>query len=81
VRGEKGKGKREQGKRARKTNKTKTKRKQNTWKDLVMWQPVKVARGGIESVGVRGEPTTHATPFKTKPPAGYIMKKKRKIRK
>ncbi len=24
-----------------------------------MWQPVKVLEWGIESVGVRGEPTTH----------------------
>jgi hypothetical protein len=47
-----------------------------------MWQPVKVLEWGIESVGVRGEPTTHATPFKTKPPAVscvYGKKEKMKI--
>jgi hypothetical protein len=42
-----------------------------------MWQPVKVVRKGIEKVGVRGEPTTHATPFKTKPPAGHINEEKK----
>ena len=49
---------------------------------LLMWQPVKVVEWGIESMGVRGEPTTHATPFKTKPPAvSYRFGKRKKKKK
>jgi hypothetical protein len=47
-----------------------------------MWQTMKVARGGIESVGVLGEPTTHATPFKNQPPVvSHMCKVKENERK
>jgi hypothetical protein len=58
------KGEYRKGKKERKTRQNlEGKTKIYIYADLVMWQPVKVARGGIESVGVRGEPTTYFLVF------------------